>query len=191
MHHTGARPGGTGSAAVQGRSVPHTTTISGVRARSVSFGPFFLAVGTLRDDPGEEFGHRVAQLPDGQRDVYRMVVEMGMSRLDVAAELGITAGTVRVHLRRAKIRLASTARDPRSRNPEPAVPPPRYMATDFRRVDTSPSCLAQLPPRRRQVVRQHLAGASVADIAVRLGVAAATVRSHLSQAMRSLPAATD
>jgi hypothetical protein len=95
-----------------------------------------------------------------------MVVELGVSRLEVAAELGITAGTVRVHLRRAKINLASESRSltkvPQPRASGTAAAPLR--ADQFPHVDTSPSCLAQLPTRRRQVVRQYLAGASVADI---------------------------
>jgi hypothetical protein len=55
---------------------------------------------------------------------------------------------------------------------QPRVPAPRG---DFSRVDTSPRCLAQLPPRRRQVVRQHLAGAGITWRASVFGAAAGTV----------------
>lgn len=142
-----------------------------------------LSIDTPIGPSESERANRIGLLSSQQRAVYLMVVEQGMTCVAAAAHLQIAASTVRGHLKRAKQAIiADKPITGRRRNRRYG----RRVATDLTRVDLAPPSLMRLPIRTREVIRRLAAGSTKAEIATALGIAQATVRVHLSNAMRLL-----
>lgn len=93
-------------------------TLTAVRAEPTQHAPAASAAVRAADDV-QRVGAAIAGLPDDLRTVLSLATAGGLSSPDIAALLGIPAGTVRYRLSRARAMLADVLAEPPNREDRP------------------------------------------------------------------------
>lgn len=93
-------------------------TLTAVRAEPTQHAPAASAAVLAADDV-QRAGAAIAGLPDNLRTVLSLATAGGLSGPDIAALLGIPAGTVRYRLSRARAMLADVLAEPPNRKDQP------------------------------------------------------------------------
>ncbi|MER5348723.1 SigE family RNA polymerase sigma factor [Kitasatospora sp. NPDC002551] len=152
------------------------------------------AEGTRQEDPFDEFVSaryqallRGAFLITGDVHDARDLLHDALSRVYVRRGAIREPGAVEAYVRRAMVRThVSRWRRTRREVLTPLLPDSPAAAVDTRDEELE-RALRALPPRQRTaVVLRYYADLSVAQVAEELGCSAATAKTHLARAMRTL-----